>query len=300
MKKLLYTLLTATALISCEETIDINLRDAPSVMVVDAFVTDLPQVQVVKLISSQPYFEEGLPQGITGAEVSITDSEGNVFIFAESDIAGDYLWDPDTAAVPFGGIGNTYQLDITVNGLSYTASSAMNRVPDIDSIKFDFKESNPFREEGFYGEFLARDFEGEGDAYWIKSFKNGKFLNNPFELTVAFDAGFSQGGSIDGQVFIQPIQDSVNELSEELDEILPYEIGDSLYVEIHSLTPEAFFFFTEVQLQTQRDGGFDEIFAEPLENVVSNIIATDPNNEEIVQGFFSVSAVSGRGRRLVE
>ena len=230
----------------------------------------------------------------------VTDSDGNVFIFGESAVAGEYVWDPDTAAIPFGKIGNSYQLEINVNGEQYVAASMMNRVPPIDSIKFEFREENPFREEGFYGEFVARDFEGEGDAYWIKSFKNGRFLNNPFELTVAFDAGFSQGGNIDGQVFIQPIQDAVNELSEELDEILPYEIGDSLYVEIHSITPETFFFFTEVQVQIQRDGGFDEIFAEPLENVASNIQKLNPDNPEVVQGFFSVSAVSNRGRRLEE
>lgn len=300
MNKILYTFLALAVLISCEDTIDIDLRDAPSALVIDAFVNDLDQPQIIRITSSQPYFEQGRPQGVEEATVSITDSEGNTFIFGESATAGEYVWDPDTAAIAFGEIGNTYQLNVNVAGEQYIAISAMNRVPVIDSIVFDFKESNPFREEGFYAEFVARDFEGEGDAYWIKAFKNGKFLNNPFELTVAFDAGFSQGGNIDGQVFIQPIQEAVNEISEEIDEIIPYVDGDSLNVEIHSLTTEAFFFFTEVQLQTQRDGGFDEIFTEPLENVVTNIQKVNPDNEEVVQGFFSVSAVQSNGRKLIE
>ena len=62
MKKALYILIASVVLLSCEDTIDINLRDAPSALVVDAFINDLPQVQTINLLSSQPYFEEGRPQ----------------------------------------------------------------------------------------------------------------------------------------------------------------------------------------------------------------------------------------------
>ncbi|MEM9390067.1 MAG: DUF4249 family protein, partial [Bacteroidota bacterium] len=93
--------------------------------------------------------------------------------------------------------------------------------------------------------------------------------------------------------------DSVNPLNEDLDEIVPYEIGDSLYVEIHSITNDAFFFLQELQIQTQRDGGFDEIFAEPFENVPSNIVNVDENGEGII-GYFNVAAVSANGKKLTE
>ena len=50
--------------------------------------------------------------------------------------------------------------------------------------------------------------------------------------------------------------------------------------------------------QTDRPGGFAELFATPLSNVVTNIIPSN-ENEEVV-GFFNVSAVSGNGKKLVE
>jgi hypothetical protein len=189
-------------------------------------------------------------------------------------------------------------------GRRYRATSMMNRVPEVDSVVFTFNEDDtPFQESGYYGEFVATDFVGPGDAYWIKSYKNDTLLNRPFELNLAVDAGFNLGGNIDGVVFIQPIQDAVNPLNDDLDQILPYVPGDSLYVEIHSITIEAWEFLTQVAIQTQRDGGFDEIFAEPLENVSTNIQqVSGPVEQEGINivGFFSVSSVKGNGKRLVE
>ncbi|MEQ8242794.1 DUF4249 family protein, partial [Fulvivirga sp.] len=197
--------------------------------------------------------------------------------------------------------GTTYDLEVRLNGITYHAASSLNRVPEVDSIKFTFKEEQSvFQPEGYYAEFVATDFKGSGDTYWIKAFKNGSLLNNPFDLNIAYDAGFNAGGNIDGFVFIQPIQDGVTPLNDELDAIDPYVLGDSLYVEIHSITNEAFYFLQEVQIQTQRDGGFDEVFAEPFQNVGTNITAQSTNGEAKVVGFFNVSSVSGRGMKLVE
>jgi hypothetical protein len=69
-----------------------------------------------------------------------------------------------------------------------------------------------------------------------------------------------------------------------------------LYVEIHSISNDAFFFLTELALQTDRPGGFAELFAQPLSNVPSNVINTT-GNEKVV-GFFNVAAVTSAGRRL--
>ena len=74
----------------------------------------------------------------------------------------------------------------------------------------------------------------------------------------------------------------------------PWEIGDSIRVEIHSLNQETFLFLRQAQTQlTLGDAG---IFAEPPANVPSNIIplnATEPSEEAV--GFFNVAAVSEAG-----
>ncbi|MCG8386554.1 MAG: DUF4249 domain-containing protein [Cytophagales bacterium] len=301
MKKVFILLVLVAGLWSCEDSVNISLNDAPPVLVVDAWINNKPEVQVIRLSQSQPFFESELPPPVSGAEITVSSSEGNTFTFSEEGVPGEYRWNPITNGNSIGAIGTTYQLSIRVDDESYTAVSQINRVPAIDSITFTFEEErNPFQPEGYYGEFVSTDPVGVGDTYWIRTFKNGIYQNRPFDLTIAFDAGFSQGGVIDGVVFIQPIQDAVNPLNEDLDEIVPYEIGDSLYVEIHSITNEAFFFLQEVQIQTQRDGGFDEIFAEPLENVPTNIINVNENSTRRAIGYFCVSAVESRGRRLTE
>ena len=292
---LLLLILASCGFYACEEEVVLTLEDAPPVLVIDAWLNDKAEDQVIYLNETQPYFENQLPEGITGAVVEVTDDQGTVFSFTEAS-PGRYVWPYQGDVI--GEVGREYTLRIESEGQVYSAFSEMRRVPEVDSVVFNFREDgDAFREVGYYGEFVAKDFVGTGDAYWIKAYKNDTLLLRPFEINIAVDAGFSTGGNIDGVVFIQPIQDGVNPLNDDLDAIIPYEIGDSLYVEIHSLTIDAFDFLSQMAIQTQRDGGFDEIFAEPLENLPSNI-ERDGDSEEPIVGFFSVSAVKGNGKKL--
>ncbi len=287
-------------LISCEDIIEVDIDDAPPAIVIDAWINDKRETQTIKISSTQGYYDNNEPIGIPGAEVIITDSKGGVFEFRDT-FNGDYVWNPSASNFTIEDFGTTYNLEINLDGHTYTATSRLNRVPKVDSIKFTFKEEQSvFQPEGYYAEFVATDLKGSGDTYWIKSYKNAALLNNPFDINIAYDAGFNAGGNIDGVVFIQPIQDAVTPLNDDLDGIEPYNIGDSLYVEIHSITNEAFYFLQEVQIQTQRNGGFDEVFAEPFENVSTNIIDQNPDVNRKVLGFFSVSSITGRGRKLEE
>lgn len=298
MRHLIFLVVAVLVLQACEDQVDVQLEDAPEALVVDAWVNNKDEVQVINITKTQPYFESSSPSGVSGASVTITDENGVDYDFNETS-PGVYEWDPAGNPFPADLLG--YTLTINAEGQNYVATSSMNRVPAVDSIVYTFyEERNPFQPEGYYGEFVAQDPVGAGDSYWIKSYKNGQYLNRPFELNIAYDAGFNAGGNIDGVVFIQPIQDAVNPLNDELDAVVPYEPGDSLYVEIHSISNEAFFFLQEVQIQTQRDGGFDEIFAEPLENVATNIVNVSDTPTTEVVGFFSISAVSSAGKKLEE
>lgn len=282
-------LLAVTCLFACEEEVQLTLEDAPPVLVVDAWINDKPEDQVIRLTMTQPYFESSEPQGVTGAVVEVTDDQGTNYAFSET-APGVYTW--EYTGDVLGETGREYTLSIVSGEQEYHASSRMNRVPEVDSVVFTYREDgDAFREQGYYGEFFATDPVGPGDAYWIKSYKNGIPLQRPFEINIAVDAGFSTGGNIDGVVFIQPIQDGVNPLNDDLDQIIPYVPGDSLYVEIHSITLDAFDFLDQMAIQTQRDGGFDEIFAEPLENLPSNIEQISGNTGETIVGFFCVSSV---------
>lgn len=72
--------------------------------------------------------------------------------------------------------------------------------------------------------------------------------------------------------------------------------GDSIYVEIQSISNEAYFFLTQVVIETTRESGFGALFATPLANVSTNITPSNPDRR--VAGFFNMSSVSSGGNRL--
>lgn len=297
--KYLVGIISLVFVLGCEDQITPELPLAPDVMVVDAFINNLDSVQTIKLTWSRPYFENVLAEGIAGAQVSVENSDGRVFLFAENE-SGKYQWDPIVDG-PLGLIGDTLTLSIDVNGMAYSATSQMNRVPDIDSVTFRFEEEDFIFPDSYFAEFWSRDPLGPGDTYWIKSYKNGQFLNQPNEINIAFDAGFSEGGNVDGLIFIPPIRDTINPFEESEDDgfLSPFEDGDSVYVEIYSITREAFDFLNNVRIQTDRPGGFAELFATPLANIRTNVsYLGDDDQGVVVTGFFSVSAVKGAGKRL--
>ena len=285
----------ALLLSSCEDVIDVELGQGSEQLVVDAWINNMPVRQTIRLSQASPYFDSTPAPGVKGATVQIIDNEGNQFNFTDNQ-DGDYYWDPE-AGTGFGKVGNVYTLSIQLNGQEYTATSSMKRIMPIDSIRLEQREEELGQPEGVYAELFARDFTGVGDAYWIKTYKNGLFLNKPQEMNIAYDAGFTAGAMVDGVIFITPIRQNVNRVPDSGDDAVdnsdlpPWSTGDDIRIEIHSLNEDAFFFLTSAF--TQMTLGDASIFAEPPSNVPSNIISasgTEPASKAI--GFFNVAAVS--------
>lgn len=299
MKNLLIAL-TLVSVFACEKDIRPDLGDPINAIVIDAWLNDRDVEQHISITRSQPYFEREFPTKIPNATVWVVDSEGQRFDFMEGD--STYIWSsPD--GTPLAQPNSVYHLHALIGGTLFESVTYMGRVPEIDSIKFFYRPADLFITEDFYfAEFYARDPVGQGDTYWIRSWKNGIYLDKPAEINVAFDAGFSAGGAVDGIIFIQPIRTTINPFDQRADDsfIPPFLPGDSVYVEIHSISLSAFEFFAQVILQTNRDGGFAALFATPLANVNTNIFTQDQSTTEKVVGFFNVGAVSSAGLLLTE
>ncbi len=291
-------LIFSMLIFSCEDKINPSLEPVVPILVVDAWINNKPEAQVVILNKTQPYFETVLPAGVTGAVVTVTDQSGKAFLFSEDDKSpGKYVWKPAAGEV-FGTVGNHYRLGILVNGELFESSSTMGRVPPIDSISYDTEKRTGSDEMITRGQFWAVDPAGHGDAYFIRAYKNGILLNKPGEINVAYDAGFSAGGETDGVTFITPIRRGINSNDVDADGkfLSPIVAGDSMNVQIHSITLAAFNYLNEVAVQTDRPGGFQELFSKPLANVSTNIVNTSPSGSKVV-GFFNVAAVSMAGKR---
>ena len=271
---------------ACEDVITVDLEDGDEQLVVDAWINNQMKPQIVRLVRTSPYFDSSPSPAVTGATVKITDNNGTEFSFVDNN-NGDYIWTP-AGSTSFGQIDNTYTLSIVTEGKEYSAVSTMNRIMQIDSITSEYREEELGNPEGIYASLFATDIIGAGDAYWIKTYKNGQYLNEPSEMNLAYDGGFTAGAMIDGVVFIIPIREGINPFGEEDEagnDLPPYEVGDSIYVEVHSLTEDAFFFLNASR--TQMTLGDATLFAEPPSNVSSNIIplnATDARDEPV--GFF--------------
>ncbi|MEQ9402454.1 MAG: DUF4249 family protein [Cyclobacteriaceae bacterium] len=300
MKKLVYLFL-AIVLVSCETDINAGLPQAEPVIAFDAWLYHKAEQQVIDIYTTNPYFDSSVPVGIGGATVTVVNVNDPVDSYTFTEEAnGKYVWNPANATDSFATIGNTYTLNIDIDGTSYTSLSHLGAVPTVDSITWRLSEATSFTEEAYFANFWSRDLEGDGDTYWIKSWKNGVLLNKPDEINIAYDAAFSVDGNADGLIFIQPIRETINPFEFDDNDVLinPFELGDSIYVEINSITQEAFYFLQQVQTQTARDGGFGELFAVPLANIQSNIFSG--NESEKVVGFFCVSASHGLGKVFLE
>jgi Domain of unknown function (DUF4249) len=181
-------------------------------------------------------------------------------------------------------IGKQYALYVNYSGEEFISVSKLNRVPKIDSINYEIDklpvkpDNGP--QEGFLPQFYAKDFEGEGDCYWIKAAKNNKYFSKATEIQVAYDAGFSPGSKTDGLLFILPIRTSVGR---EL-----YSDKDTLKVDVYSITQEQFYYLQFVQ-QVSQDGS---LFSTPLANIPTNVVNRNSNSTKKAVGFFGISAIS--------
>lgn len=302
MKRILYISLIIFSF-GCEKVIHPTLEKPEEILVIDAWITQKPEKQEIKITRSQSYFENMPASKVSGADVKVKDlNTGEIFTFLEGDKT--YYWNPVNK--PFGQIGHRYKLSVSIQNETYEAYSDLGDVPPIDSIRFSYNPKDVIVPEPYFAaEFFARDLPGYGNTYWIKTWKNGQFLNRPSEINIAYDAGLSEGQPVDGEVFNKTIRkDLVNPLDEITNKknyyLPPYVVEDSIYIEIHSIDPLAYDFLAAVILQTNRPGGFSELFATPLENVPTNIIRTSENTESKVAGFFNVSAVSSLGGKLTQ
>ena len=283
-------------LISCEDIITPELPTNDPILVVDAWLNNLNEQQKIILSSTQDYLDSTSSPSVSGAIVQVSDDQGNVFDFIES-APGEYVWQPTILKNNLGDVGSSYTLNIQYDGKEIIAQSTMNRTSTIDSVNF---VRGQFPEGSYYAEFWSREEAGIGDAYWIKSYVNGIYQNGLDDIITCIDAGASsEGAVIDGIPFIPPIRRGITrfETDDDGDFISPFNEGDSLYVEIHSVTYEAFDFLNKTSIQINRPGGFGELFAVSLSNVPTNLQVVNDNRFPVV-GFFNISAVQGMGNTL--
>ncbi|HMQ06576.1 MAG TPA: DUF4249 family protein [Saprospiraceae bacterium] len=277
-------------LVACEDVIRLDSGFTQPIMVVDAWLDNLEKTQKITLTWSQDYFNASLPVGIENASVTLVRNGSLAWDF-EHQSNGVYEWVPEEGQV-IGEVGDVFTLEILWNNKVYTGQTMMFRVPPIDSIAQVFEEEQLGIPEGIYAELFVTDLPGIGDTYWAKTWKNGQFLNKPQEMLLVYDATFDAGSSLDGVPFIFPLRRGINPFPDDFSNLeAPYQPGDEIYVELHSISNEAFRFMRIAR--DQMTNGDNGIFSIPLANTIGNVVSQDGRDRWL--GFFNVSAVSKAG-----
>lgn len=286
--KILILIITAFIISSCEDKIDVSLDAGISQLVVDGFVNNLNQKQIIKLSMSNPYFDNSKANGALGAKVSLKDNFGKVYLFSEEN-NGIYSYTPSPVD-SFCALGRIYELSISYKGEEFYSDSKVNRVPEIDSIKVKINQ-NPFtNEDRLSAEFWANDFKNinnNPDFYYIRSYRNDT-LNDLRNSNIVQDGAFSGDGA-DGLPFIQPLRQTINKADRS-----PYYENDTVRMELLSIDGDTYAFFLEVFNQTTNGG----LFANPPANVRTNILNRNSKSTTIPVGWFCASQVRQAGIRI--
>ena len=283
--RIISLLLVVVGLGACETIIDANIASGPAQLAVDAWLTDQPGEQRIKLVQTANYFNNGPSTPATSASVVVSDNAGRVLAFTDPDNDGVYTWKPakvsDTTRL--GIIGRTYTLGIQYQGNTYASAAQMPRTTSLDSLIFRKKTITPVsKEEGYRSEFYAVDTPGAVDYYYLRYYRNGVLQNRPQDISLAYDGAFRGSANTDGLTFIRPIRQSLN--PEKL-----FALNDTMRVEMRTLTAEGYLFWELLRSQLQNAG----LFATPPANVPTNIRNATAGGPKAV-GFFFVSPVRTR------
>jgi len=280
-----YIIAVATILFGCEKVIDVRIDEGTAQFAVDAFITDLPGKQTVKLTHTAPYFKNSPSAGIIGARVQvINENTREVFSFTDNNNKGIYTWSPtrnDTLAR----LHNSYSLIIIYNGDTIESHCRLNPVPPIDSLSYEYKEGITSKFTGYIASFWAVDIPNRKDFYWIRTFRNDTLINDPLYMNFAFDAAF-EGWNADGLEFFDFVRKAITPFDK------LYKLNDSVRVQLWSINEETYHFLYETQVQLTNAG----LFAQPPANLPTNLTGRNKNSTTTRPvGWFVISAVKEKG-----
>jgi hypothetical protein len=261
-------------LASCESAVEVDTKVGTPQYSVDAIINTLAEEQKISLIKTGDI--QGLQQvkRIETARITITNDQGKVYNFTHSE-NGEYTLPASEADF---NLNNSYDLLIETDDATFTSSSILRRVPEIDSVGW-YVEDNDV-DSLIVAEFFATDLEGTGDRYWVQGFVNDSLINQD-GFARAWDASPSPGIEFDNVLLALPIRFAITPTSSEIDETL--EIGDELQVNFYSTSNDLSDFMTIVSEQINNQGIFATIPATPL----TNILNIDENGERPL-GWFEV------------
>ncbi len=268
MKNFIVLILVVVVFTACEKTVELDLKQSESKIVIEGLVTNRLGYQYVRVTRTAGFYDNGPTPRVTNANVLVKDDLGNEFIFNhnpgnQDDSIGYYL--PDQSFI--GAVGRTYFLTVEMDGEIYTAQDKLFSLSGIDSLNYRInaeEEVEPKDYKKFYEVLLfSKEPPNEENYYFFKFYRNDSLkVYNENDIYFADDKLL--GEAIDG-----------------LGSPVFYGVQDTARIEMYSLSREGFVYYFDLQLLLNNDGG---LFSQPPSNSRTNL-----TNGAF--GFFQASAV---------
>jgi hypothetical protein len=272
--------------VSCEDVIQIKLDEGSKLYVVDAFVNDLRSQQVIRLTTNDSYFSNREAPPVTGASVILKDLTANKQYNFTYSTNGNYVY-PITTADTIAIVGHNYELNVTIDGSTYTSFATQKRTAIIDTIIAEDASQGGFgppsnsTDTSYACLLLARDkADNNPDYYWVKTYRNDTLFKDPSDINICIDG---TGGPV-----MDAPQEYINFTPPAI--FLGFKTFKKLNkcsVEIHSISRENYFFFIQAYNQINNGG----LFATTPENVKTNITTPEGAKTKAI-GRFNMASVA--------
>ncbi len=227
-----------------KEEIELDLNQGGNVkMAVEAWITDLDEMQTITLSKTSDYFADFEQTGITDASVEISYDDSTI-AFAHSE-NGVYEAPNNWRAEP----NKEYTIKIDYDGQTYSASSFMDEMPDLENVYAEMFDV--VNDTALYAIlFSFAETPGEGNGYYGVDYRKG---DPEWSLTTG---GFTNDDYFDG-IYIEDASVSFED----------YYLGETVVLETFSIGLESSNFLFDIQTEVYREGLFDP----PPVNIRSNI-----------------------------
>lgn len=271
-------------LASCENVVQIKLDEGSKLYVIDAFVNNLDTTQVIRITTSSSYFSNSVAPPVTNAIVVLKDLTDNKSYSFQYTSNGNYIFEPQHDSIAK--INHQYELNVTIDGHTYTSLATQKRTASIDSIyAMDMSQFGEVDENEVMLVLAAKDkVDKNTDYYWIKTFRNDTSLFGPNNIVNSIDGtsgAVTEAEGIDSLAFTPP---SVY--------LGYFRKGAVCKVEIHSISRDTYYFFTQVSTQINNGG----LFATTPENIKTNIV-TPTNASTKAVGWFNMASVASKSKK---
>ncbi len=272
MRSLAIILILPFLFAACTEKIELDLdqKEKPA-LVVEGFLTDSSDApQWIKLTETTGYYETEDPP-VNDAEVTV--HQGSSSYSFQADASGDssnYYRAP-SGFVPQ--VGEEFRLEVDHKDSLYTARSKMRPVPSVDSVHlrlepFQFISGEEVEDTTFQTVVHFDALPSSGDHYLFDLYIDGELVTKSAnDKFVTSDEGWN--GKVD--IAVHSFQSS------------DVQIGDTLMVQMRSISEECLEFYDIFSDQTELSG--NPFAAAPPANIPTNMSGS-------ALGFFQVSSVS--------